>query len=299
MRALRHVLVGAKALCSDDVGFVPLAFNGIRGGVHVCSNYELSEKGVYLPWLFSFGRRSFLANYFKSVIESQYEAFYAADWRAEIAGRLHGKGVEIGALHRPLVCPNAVEMDYVDRLSYEDLKIHYAELKSLDIVHPTIVTDAETLTGISDNAYDFLVSAHIIEHMRDPIGALFSWVRVVRPGGYVYLIIPDAREIFDRYRERTSLEHLIMDYVEPSVERDYLHYLDYSLFVHDKIDGGAIEDADRLVADDYSIHYHVFLPSDIIKLINWVSANVCKCSIAFGPVSSHGSDEFHVLIQVN
>lgn len=294
MRALRHVLVGAKALCTDYVGLPVLAFNGTRGSLSAGVAVEGRQ-----PWLFSFGTSTSLAKRFAPVIESQYEVFQSVDWRSVIASRLHGKGVEIGALHRPLLCPNAVEMDYIDRLSYEDLRSHYAELQGLDLVRPTIVSDAETLTGVSDNAYDFLVSAHIIEHMRDPIGAIVAWARVVRPGGFIYLIVPDARGTFDRYRERTSLEHMIMDYYEPSVERDYLHYLEYSLFVHDRVGDAAIEDADKLVADNYSIHYHVFLPSDMTKLVEWMSKNVSCCSIAMGPVSAPGSDEFHFLIKVH
>ncbi len=51
--------------------------------------------------------------------------------------------------------------------------------------------DAQYLAGVPDGSYDFLHSSHCLEHMVDPMIALSNWVRVVRPGGYVVLAIPD------------------------------------------------------------------------------------------------------------
>ena len=52
--------------------------------------------------------------------------------------------------------------------------------------------------------------------MRNPIGALVNWLRVVRDGGLLYLIVPDKRRTFDQLRVRTTLEHMVLDYQQPS-----------------------------------------------------------------------------------
>lgn len=51
--------------------------------------------------------------------------------------------------------------------------------------------DAQYLAGIEDCEFDFLHSSHCLEHLRDPLFALQNWCRVVRPGGYLTVMIPD------------------------------------------------------------------------------------------------------------
>jgi SAM-dependent methyltransferase len=51
--------------------------------------------------------------------------------------------------------------------------------------------DAQLLAGVPDNALDFAHSSHCLEHMRDPREALKHWLRVVRPGGHLVVLVPD------------------------------------------------------------------------------------------------------------
>lgn len=41
-----------------------------------------------------------------------------------------------------------------------------------------------------DNRADFVISSHVLEHVPNPIAAFREWNRVVRPGGYVLMIVP-------------------------------------------------------------------------------------------------------------
>lgn len=51
--------------------------------------------------------------------------------------------------------------------------------------------DAQLLSNIDDNAFDFLYSSHCLEHLRDPREALANWLRVVKSGGHLVVQVPD------------------------------------------------------------------------------------------------------------
>jgi GT2 family glycosyltransferase len=44
-----------------------------------------------------------------------------------------------------------------------------------------------------DGTQDYVVVSHGIEHMADPAAALREWLRVLKPGGWLCLIVPDKR----------------------------------------------------------------------------------------------------------
>jgi len=67
-------------------------------------------------------------------------------------------------------------------------------LKSFDgeeKARPDILGDAETMEGIEDESYDFVHSAHCLEHMHNPATALGHWWRILKPGGHLIVIVPD------------------------------------------------------------------------------------------------------------
>ena len=51
--------------------------------------------------------------------------------------------------------------------------------------------DAQYMAGVPDASYDFLHASHCLEHMRDPREALANWIRVLRPGGFLIVTVPD------------------------------------------------------------------------------------------------------------
>ncbi|MEO6029718.1 MAG: methyltransferase domain-containing protein [Candidatus Binatia bacterium] len=221
----------------------------------------------------------------------------ARDWREHFVTMLSGNGLEIGPLHMPLPKPPNAQVVYVDRLPLAQLLEHYPELPPADLIDPNIIDDAETLRTIPDDTYDFVSAAHVIEHMRNPIAALENWCRVLKPGGLLYVIVPDKRTTFDATRPPTSLEHMMRDYYTPSRERDREHFLEYAVEVDKKTAQQALAGAEHLEGRDYSIHFHVFLPSDVLKLLAWFSDNIRPLDVLEGPVMAPGSIEFHLMLR--
>ena len=61
--------------------------------------------------------------------------------------------------------------------------------------------DAQLLDGIEDESWDFVYSSHTLEHVADAFAALRTWYRVVKPGGYLILFVPDG----DLYEKKFRL----------------------------------------------------------------------------------------------
>lgn len=57
--------------------------------------------------------------------------------------------------------------------------------------------DAQELRGVANNSYDLVHSSHCLEHIADVRVALGNWWRIVRPGGHLVVVVPDA-EFYER-----------------------------------------------------------------------------------------------------
>ena len=142
-----------------------------------------------------------------------------------------------------------------------ELRHHYPELDIYDLVAPDIIDDGETLATVAANSMDFVIANHMIEHCEDPIGTLKNMLRVLKPGGVIYMAVPDCRFTFDRNRERTSLVHLLHDHAEGPAGSRRGHYEEWAQHI-DGAEGDEIAARGaELERESYSIHYHVFTPA--------------------------------------
>ena len=188
---------------------------------------------------------------------------------------LKGSGIEIGALHNPLQVSDTVRVQYVDRMSVADLKTHYAELSDLKLVEVDLLDDGETLTRIASDSQDFVIANHFIEHCQNPIQTIHSMLRVLKPAGILYLGIPDKRYTFDVHRPLTTIDHLLKDYDEGPEWSKRQHFLEWAKFPalghtseqEGQDDPRIAAEADRLLAMDYSIHYHVWTQTELLELV--------------------------------
>ena len=170
---------------------------------------------------------------------------------------LSGEGVEIGALHQPQPLPAGANAKYLDRLDTPALRREYPELDHLPLVEVDIVEDGEDPKSIEDESLDFLIASHVIEHTEDPVGTIANWLRVLRPGGHLFLVVPDRRRTFDRSREPQDTAHLLRDHREGPETSRRQHYREW-------VDATSPDepDPDRLATDlekqGYRIHFHVW-----------------------------------------
>lgn len=190
-------------------------------------------------------------------------------FRASIARRyLKGQGIEIGALYAPLKVSKRARVKYVDRLPVEALRRQYPELDGVPLVPVDIVDDGETLATLADGAQDFVIANHFLEHTQNPLQALRAMLRVLKPGGILYLAAPDMRQTFDREREVTPLAHLVRDFQEGPAWSRRAAFEDYVRHV-EKADSDAAVAAkvEHYLAMDYSIHYHAWTEWELMEML--------------------------------
>jgi SAM-dependent methyltransferase len=207
--------------------------------------------------------------------------------RRELLARtyLRGAGIEIGALNRPLRVPRAAAVSYVDRLTVEALRHQYQELAQEQLVEPDILDDGERLGSIADGSQDFVIANHFVEHCQDPISALGNMLRVLKPGGILYLAVPDKRYSPDLDRPITSNEHLLKDYRDGPAWSKRAHFEEWvRLWTYERRhDADAADKRVRELMDmDYSIHYHVWTPAAFLSFLLLVSDELAaKANLRF------------------
>ncbi|HZT83315.1 MAG TPA: methyltransferase domain-containing protein [Gemmataceae bacterium] len=179
--------------------------------------------------------------------------------REFLAGmHLGGGGLEVGALHHPLPLPPSARVRYVDRLDEAGLRAHYPELAGVPFAPVDLVDDGEKLSRVAPGSQDFVVANHLLEHAQDPVGTVKRFLEVLKPGGVLYLAVPDKRGTFDARRPLTTREHLHRDHREGPAWSYLGHLREYAELV-DGLSGDALEERVRFLAEiDYRIHFHVW-----------------------------------------
>jgi SAM-dependent methyltransferase len=219
-------------------------------------------------------------------------------YRRRLQRYIQGSGIEIGALHNPMpVDRRRARVLYVDRMSLEEQRRHYPELGGYSLFEPDIVADADELGMIESGSQDFVIANHLLEHLPDPIGAFTEWYRVLRPSGILFLALPDKRFTFDKDRPRTTLAHLVADHKDRGAASRLAHYHEYSRLVHKKSGDELSRDVDRLLAQNYSIHFHVWVPDDIAELIVYLQDARALPWRVLEQIDNTGSDEFIYVLQ--
>lgn len=114
------------------------------------------------------------------------------------------RGLEIGGSdHNPFGL-DTKNVDYTEENYYKGLERKFTG-KTLPV---DIVAPGDNIP-LPDESQDFVVSAHVIEHFPDPIKALKEWYRLIRTGGYIFMIVPHKERTFDKDEPRTTLSELI------------------------------------------------------------------------------------------
>jgi SAM-dependent methyltransferase len=160
-------------------------------------------------------------------------------------------------------------LDYAERTLWSDAP--QAQTATAVPVRRRLIAEAGRLKDTPDDSYDAVLASHVLEHLANPLGALAEWMRVVRGGGHILLIVPHRDGTFDHRRPVTSLEHL-RDDAEREMAEDDLTHLEEILAMHDlERDPGApnretFERRCRENAFTRAMHHHVFVSRTVAEV---------------------------------
>ena len=147
-------------------------------------------------------------------------------------------GLEIGASDFPTInpsqgkcfhanCRNKPELISLFALNSDDVPdVDYIISRNLPLSHQIV-----------DRKFDYVVLAHVLEHVPDPIGYVQDLAKLLNDGGVIMMAIPDKRRTFDSGRQLTSIEHILNDYHEKSIYPSIEHVMEFAPCVVDELRG--------------------------------------------------------------
>lgn len=125
------------------------------------------------------------------------------------------------------------------------------------------ICDMVNLDKIESSKYDFVLSYNKLEHIANPFKAINEMLRIIKPDGLIFLVLPAKEHNFDHNRQVTGFDHLLTDYTN-NVSEDDLTHLDEILKLHDlSLDppAGNFENFKNRSLNNFQnrcLHHHVF-----------------------------------------
>ena len=144
------------------------------------------------------------------------------------------------------------------------------------------INDAVNIYNVGDSTYDFLFSSHSLGHIANPLKAVSEWLRVIKKGGHIIIIVPEKSQCFDHKRSYSSFETLLAQY-DKGVGEDDLSTLPEILKNHDLImdpPAGDLGAFTRRSLDNFNnrcLHHYVYNDELLIKICNYFS-----CEFVYG-----------------
>ncbi len=190
-------------------------------------------------------------------------------------------GVELGPGDRPFCKKNVV---YVEPIRHD-----YKKLFPKAVLDKYVNGTAESIP-FTENSFDFIFSSHVLEHCCDVIKVLKEFIRVLKPGGLVILILPHMDRMFDKGRIPSTLEKHINDYSIGITPNDYILPQSIHSDLYDDFLRISIEPYDHKwkkialkkdskfdpvwMVENNLVHFHCWTPLEIVKILEFLDLKV-------------------------
>ena len=212
---------------------------------------------------------------------------------------INGKGLEIGGpsyiFSKNGFIPIYPKVRIIDNLNFANETIWEGHIASTDFIYKNkllgkqFIMEDNNLQELENQSYDFIISSEMIQHIANPLSALYEWRRVIKDDGYLLLIIPNMEKTFDHRRQLTTLEHMIADYINNVDESDSTHFeeiLKYHDLSRDRL-AGNFHNFKLRVENNMAIRavqHHVFNEKSAIDLVNYAGFEVIDSELYISTV---------------
>ena len=183
------------------------------------------------------------------------------------------KGLEIGGpsniFKPPFALPIYTLAKSIDNVNYSNQTIWEGDIANTKFEYyenklgKQYILEASELTYIKSDSYDFLISSHCLEHCANALKTIDEWIRVVKKGGLLLIIVPKKELTFDHRRPTTTYNHLVDDLTK-NVSEDDLTHLPEIIRLHDlerDLAAGDIamfSQRSKKNFENRGLHHHVF-----------------------------------------
>ena len=186
-----------------------------------------------------------------------------------------GNGYEIGAQNSPLKCKHASQTRYIDYLSKKESSEKY-NIPENECVDVDIIADANSLGMMPPSSAAFIIANHVLEHSPNPIEAMHGWLRILQPGGILFLTLPNYQSNeFDFEKSPAGITHLAEDYRKAQNNEDIItEHIHEHIQLIDGIDPNNStlfnQRYNAIIQSNLHTHYHVFNKKNILALLNFI-----------------------------
>jgi len=119
----------------------------------------------------------------------------SAKWMYDTVQYTRGRGLDLGCGPNK-IWPHAIGVD-----NYTETALFGIQMK------PDVVCDCTKLDVFGSASMDYVYSSHLLEHIADYKAALKEWWRVIKPGGFLLLYLPDEDEYPKVGEEGANVDH--------------------------------------------------------------------------------------------
>ncbi|WP_026839476.1 methyltransferase domain-containing protein [Gillisia sp. JM1] len=202
------------------------------------------------------------------------------------------KGIEIGGPSKIFsqeipIYPVIKSLDGVNFSPHTTWEGNLAEGQNFNYFENKIgyqfICEASNLKAIPNKKYDFLIASHCLEHCANALKTVEEWLRVIKKGGAILLILPDKRYTFDHQRPVTSFEHIVDD-LNGNIDETDLAHLEEILQFHDlNLDSPAgtktqFENRSLDNLNNRCLHHHVFDIKLLENIFTYFNIEIIKVS---------------------
>lgn len=142
------------------------------------------------------------------------------------------RGIEIGALHSPIISQSYGDVRFVDyadtatlRSNHKNFPDRVAGMVDVSYIWPG-TGSLKDIIGTGE-LFDWAIASHVIEHVPNILGWFRGIAEVLRPGGILNLAIPDRRFTFDIVCPESTLGELVeadlLGFKIPSIRQMFDH----------------------------------------------------------------------------